>query len=541
VMDSQKGLFLNEQPIKLKGVCNHHDAGPVGTAVPDDVLRRRMQILKDMGCNAIRTSHNITSRDQVRLADEMGLILVEEAFDCWQEGKRDFDYHLYYNDWWKKDLRSMVLRDRNSPSIIFWSVGNEIPQKGKPEGVKLAQELVDFLHELDPTRLVSCGNNGIASANASGVSDVFDIVGYNSGGGSWNMYEEDKATYPDRIIWGSEVPHTFSRRGAYKTTNKIRRDKVDPSKSDGNAKRVYRQNDLAPEEVFSRSLTRGSSSYDNHYGYVNMRESWRRTRDLPYVIGEFRWTGFDYIGECGANMSSEHGIIDVCGFPKDSYYFYQSQWTDKPMVHLLPHWSWPELKGKEIPVWAYSNAEEVELFLNGKSLGRKKMDRDEMKLDWMVGYEPGTLEAKAYSGGKLVASTLHVTASEPDRIRIKTDRAQIQADQADVVHVVVEVLDKNGNLHPRADNLVEFKVTGPARIIGTGNGNPQSQDPYSGTQQHAFGGLCMAIVQSTGDAGEITITATSAKLKSTSLVVGSVDKIAAPSEKVASASSCKAH
>jgi beta-galactosidase len=355
------------------------------------------------------------------------------------------------------------------------------------------------------------------------------------------MYEEDKATYPDRIIWGSEVPHTFATRGSYRTTNKIRRALVDPSKADENKKRVHAQDDLAPKEVFSKKLSPGVSNYDNSYGYVNMRKSWQRTRDLPYVIGEFRWTGFDYIGECGKNVSSTHGIIDVCGFPKDGYYFYQSQWTEKPMVHLLPHWSWPELARKEIPVWAYSNAEEVELWLNGKSLGRKKMDRDEMKVDWMVAYQPGTIEAKAYTGGKLVASTKHVTATDPASIRIKTDRKQMQADQTDVVHVTVEVLDQNGNVHPRADNLVEFKVTGPARIIGTGNGNPQSADPYSGTQQHAFGGLCLAMVQSTGGPGEITITATSGTLKSTSFVVRSVDKMVTTSEKIGCVSLAAKH
>ena len=522
VFDNQKGLFLNGKSIKLKGVCNHHDAGPVGTAVPLAVLKRRMKILKEMGCNAIRTSHNITSKNQIKLANEMGILLVEEAFDCWQVGKRDYDYHINFDKWWREDLKNMVMRDRNSPAIIIWSVGNEIKEKGKPEGLKIAKKLVDYMHQLDPTRPVSCGNNNIKKANESGVSEVFDIVGYNSGGGSWNMYEEDKVTYPDRIIWGSEVPHTFATRGVYKTRTKIQRALVDPSKAEENIKRVHIIPNLTRKEIFPHTKQRGSE-YDNSYGYVNMRESWRRTRSLPYVIGEFRWTGFDYIGECGANISSNHGVIDVCGFPKDGYYFYQSQWSDKPMVHLLPHWSWEGvMEGKKIPVWAYSNADEVELFLNGKSLGRKKMDPEVMKVEWIVEYVPGTIEAKAYKCGREVASTKRVTAGTPDSIKISVDKTEITADKDDVVHVKVEILDENGNFHPLADNLVKFKVTGPGKIIGTCNGNPRSKTPYTSKQQNAFAGLCLAMIQSTGEEGKITIEAISKGLKSTPVTVTAV-------------------
>jgi beta-galactosidase len=528
VMDADKGLFLNDKNIKLKGVCNHHDAGPIGTAVPTDVLRRRMQILKDMGCNAVRTAHNIPSRDQITLADEMGLLIIDEAFDCWSEGKREFDYHLYFDEWWKRDITNMVKRDRNSPSVLMWSVGNEIPQKNKPdEGPKIARMLVDYIHSMDPSRKVTCGNNHVFAADAAGTSMEFDVVGYNSGGGSWLDYEEHHAKYPERLMYGSEVPHTFGIRGEYKTITRIRRKLADPDHAEPDlrhARRVLEIDDLTPKELFPEDL-KGNSGYDNSYGYVNMRESWRRTRNLPYFMGEFRWTGFDYLGECGFNRSGTHGIIDICGFPKEGYYFYQSQWSEKPMVYILPHWNHPEkMLGTEIPVWAYSNAEEVELFLNGKSLGRKIMDSEKMYCDWMVSYAPGTLEAKAYRDGKLISTTKRITAATPAKMEVKVDRKSARANNQDVIHVEVGIYDENGNFHPKASNEVEFVISGAGKLIGTGNGSPESKYAFTGNKQAAFNGLCLALVQVSNNPGTITITVHSDNLPDVTVEIPVITK-----------------
>lgn len=517
VADAGKGLFLNGKNIKLKGVCNHHDGGIVGTAVPKDVLRRRMSILKEMGCNAIRTSHNITSQDQIDLANEMGFIILEEAFDGLGSvhGKRPNDYSLHFDEWWKKDVENMIARDKNAPSIFMWSLGNELDNK--PYMKDLVNSMVSYIHTLDPTRLVTAGNNFVFNADRSGISQVLDVVGYNGGGGSFLDYEEDHKKYPTRLMYGSEVPHTHSTRGYYQTTTEIRQLNKERNKAkkkgvapnfDNIANRVITYPDLTSEEVFKKEKGY-ASSYDNCYNRVTERDSWRRTRDIPYLMGEFRWTGFDYLGESGwPTRNGNYGIIDLVGFPKDSYYFYQSQWTEEPMVHMLPHWSWTGKEGKKIPVWVYANGDEVELFLNGTSLGKKPMNKDVMYCEWIVPFSAGIIEAKSFRKGIEVASTKHTTSTELKELQLQLDKNTITTSFDDVVHIEAQLIDVSGEISPNTDKKVTFTVKGPGKIIGVGSGDPMTKENFKTNSVTTFSGLALCMVQSNGTEGEITVEAT---------------------------------
>jgi beta-galactosidase len=513
IADTQNGLFLYGESIKLQGVCNHQDGGPVGTAVPKDVLRRRMQILKDMGCNAIRTSHNIASRDQIELADEMGFILIEEAFDGIAHAKRKFDYNIYFYKWWKEDLKNMINRDKNSPSIFMWSLGNELHKKS--ETTPIIKEMVSFVHQLDASRLVTCGNNFVFQADAVGISQELDVVGYNGGGGSFLDYEADKIAFPKRLMYGSEVPHTHSTRGYYQTRTEIRQiNKARNKGTDINGKpnRVIKHPNLTEKEVWKKEKGY-ASSYDNCYNRVNMRDSWRRTRDLPYFMGEFRWTGFDYLGESGwPTRNGNYGIIDLVGFKKDAYYFYQSQWTEKPMVHILPHWTWKGKEGKKIPVWVYANADEVELILNGKSLGTKIMSSETMYCEWIVPYTPGKIEAKAYRNKKLVASTQHTTSTKLKELQLELDKKTITTSFDDVVHIKTKLIDISGEISPSTDQKVTYTISGPGTIIGVGNGDPMTKEAFKANTISTFRGLALCMVQSTGKTGTIKIEAKVANL-----------------------------
>jgi len=516
VTDVDKGLFLNGKNIKLKGVCNHHDGGIVGTAVPKDVLRRRMKILKEMGCNAIRTSHNITSQNQIDLANEMGFILLEEAFDGLGSvhGKRPKDYSIYFDEWWKKDVENMIARDKNAPSVFMWSLGNEL--HNKPYMKDLVESMVNYIHTLDHTRLVTAGNNYVFNADKSGISQVLDVVGYNGGGGSFLDYEKDHKKYPNRLMYGSEVPHTHSTRGYYQTTTEIRQLNKERNKAkrkgvapnfDNIANRVITYPDLTSEEVFKKEKGY-ASSYDNCYNRITERDSWRRTRDLQYFMGEFRWTGFDYLGESGwPTRNGNYGIIDLVGFPKDSYYFYQSQWTEEPMVHILPHWSWTGKEGKQIPVWVYANGDEVELFLNGTSLGKKEMNPNVMYCDWVVPFSAGIIEAKSYRNGIEVTTSKHTTATKLKKLQLQLDKNTITTSFDDVVHIEAQLIDISGEISPNTDKKITFTVKGPGKIIGVGSGDPMTTENFKSNNVRTFRGLALCMVQSNGTEGEISIEA----------------------------------
>lgn len=521
--DTETGFWLNEKNIKIKGVNNHHDGGPVGAAVPDDVLHRRLAVLKEMGCNAIRTAHNTFSPEFYNMCDSMGFLVMDEVFDEWiaswpwvnykNKGKVEYGYHLLFNEWAAKDLKAVLKHNRNHPSIILWSVGNEIPDQCYPEGPERLKPLLDIVHQMDSTRPVTAGCCFIHLANATGFSDLLDVTGYNGGGGSV-FYEKDKAVYPNRKFIATEVPHSFQTRGVYKTKTIMR------APHEG-----IPVPDLTEEELFPEFSEFYSSSYDNSSVRISARDSWRRTDSLSFMAGEFRWTGIDYLGEAIKGWPSRFwnfGIIDLCGFPKDHYFFYKSQWTTEPMVHILPHWTWPGKEGKIIPVWTYSNCDEVELFLNGKSLGAKS-NKGQMNLSWDVPYESGKISAVGKTQGKVVAQAAHQTASVANKIEVLTDKTKLNADGKSCVHFVVNILDSNGNFVPYADNLIQFNVEGPAKIIGVENGDPLDLASTKSNQRKTFNGKCLMILQSTGVSGEITVQVSADNLVSETIKLSAVE------------------
>ncbi len=492
--DVDKGFFLNGKPLKFKGVCNHHDAGPVGAAVPDKLLEARLKQLKAMGCNAVRTAHNPFAPEFYAMCDRLGLMVMDEAFDGWRVNKAPKDYGLYFDKWWQRDLVDFIRRDRNHPCIMLWSIGNEV--RGKTD--ELTRKIQDVVHRTDPTRAVTCGR---------GEHGVVDIQGYNGDGGKPGTLERLAKTRTKPIIL-TEVPHTFQTRGFYRTRTWWR---------DPKTKRHPRNPvaDLTDKEVFTGDNVKTSghritynSSYDNSGVRICARLSWQRTRDFPFVAGEFRWTGFDYLGESFGwpLKSANFGIIDLVGFPKDHYYFYQSQWTREPMVHLLPHWTHPGKEGVKIPVWAYTNCDDVELFLNGTSLGRQAVG-DKMHLSWLVPYAPGTLKAVGRRGDEIVASKTVVTAGAPAGLKLTCDNAEIAPDARDIAQVAVAVVDTDGHFAPLASSRVAFHVNGPARLIGVGNGDPADLENYTNTHRRAFYGLCKALVQSTQAKGPAELVA----------------------------------
>ena len=516
---ADKGFFLNGKNIKILGTNNHGDLGALGVALNDKVLLRRLKILKEMGSNAVRTGHHPESDEFLNMCDSLGLMVLEDAFDEWLEswpfngvkpprGKVKYGYHLYFNEWADRDLTEFIRRDRNHPSIILWGVGNEIPDACFEVGVTRYNKLKETIRKSDTTRLLTSGVTHMHLANASGFASALDVTGYNGGGGSVFMYEKDRETYPERIFLATEVPHSLQTRGVYRTKSWVR----DKNPLGG----ILAVPDYTEEEVFKDVSKFYSSSYDNAMVRISARDSWLKTKNLPYMSGEFRWTGFDYIGEVIMGWPSKswnYGIIDRCGFPKDTYFFYKSQWTKEPMVHILPHWTWPGKEGVEIPVVAYSNCETVELFLNGKSLGEKVI-KDLTDVHWMVPYQPGELLVKGKIGNKEVCSTKVVTASEPDQIKLTTDRFSLTTDKQDVLHIELDILDDKGNFVPTASNMINFNIEGDVTVIGIDNGDPIYQEPFVGTKTPTFNGKCLLVVKSNGNKGKVVITASSPGLKS---------------------------
>jgi len=503
--DPERGLLLNGTKVIMKGMCEHQDLGPLGAALWDQALERRLRLLKAMGCNAIRTAHNPPAPELLDLCDRMGFLVIDETFDEWRrgwgfedgnlvssknnKGKAKYGYHLYFDEWAERDLTDHLLRDRNHPSVILWSVGNEVPEAQKYGELETLKQLRDLCHQLDPARPVTVGTNLIAGANASGFAELMDVIGYNEGGGSCFQYEADHRRFPQRRIYGSEVPHSLQTRGQYRTRTRF-------------AEKGHQPPHLTAEEVFPETDAWYESSYDNAAVRISSRDSWRLTKTLPFVAGEFRWTGFDYLGESGGwpRVIGNFGIIDICNFPKDAYYFYQSQWTRKPLVHLLPHWTWPGKEGCVIPVWCYTNGDSAELFLNGKSLGRRAFTgKTDMHLEWLVPYAPGELKAVASKDNSVVATTTTRTAGLPARIALAADQLNISASRRDLSYVTIRIEDKAGNFVPTAAQWVTFELKGPGRIVGLGNGDPLSHESFQGTSVRTFNGLALAIIAPTGE------------------------------------------
>ena len=507
-----KGFVLNGRRVQLQGVCNHHDLGALGAAVNRRALERQLEILKRMGTNAIRTSHNPPAPELLELADRMGFLVMDEAFDMWGRPKVKNGHGKYFAEWGERDLRDMIRRDRNHPSVVMWSIGNEILEQADPEGWKLARRLTDICHEEDKTRPTTAGFNQIEAAIRNKLADQVDIPGFNYGE---RQYAKIVAEHPSWTVVASETASCVSSRGVYHL----------------------------PIENYEKHDSLQITSYDvvaPGWAYCPDVE-FARLEAVPSVLGEFVWTGFDYLGEPTPyfawnkprdekdwpSRSSYFGIVDLAGFTKDRYYLYQSQWTKAPMVHVLPHWNWAGQQGKPIPVMAYTNAEEVELLLNGRSLGRQKKGEpyvmpvhqkvsDDLhfttkyRLVWQVPYQPGTLEAVAYRGGKPVAKSVVKTAGAPARIALAPDRARIKADGEDLSFVTVRIEDADGSLVPGADNLVRFTVEGQGSLAAVDNGNAASVESFQGTSRKAFSGLALAIVRSRrGEPGVIQIRAES--------------------------------
>ena len=503
------GFLLNGRSLKLQGVCNHHDLGALGAAVNRRATERQLQILKEAGVNAIRTSHNPPSPELLEFCDRLGFVVMEEAFDMWRIPKVPNGYSKYFDEWSERDVRDMVRRDRNHPSIIMWSIGNEVPEQGRADGWKEARRLVNFFHEEDPTRPTTSAFNNPVDAITNKLADQVDIPGINYR--PW-IYETVQKEHPAWIIVGSETASCVSSRGVYHL----------------------------PLEKYEKHPSLELTSYDiiaPPWAYCPDVEFTYQDR-LPNVPGEFVWTGFDYLGEPTPYFatpdamdwparSSYFGMVDLAGFPKDRYYLYQSQWSKKPMVHVLPHWNWEGREGQPIPVMCYSNGDEVELFLNGRSLGRKKHFGDPVELPvglnvspdqkfvskyrllWQVPYERGTVRAVAYQGGNQVAIDEVRTAGAAAKVRLVPDRNVIQADGDDLSFVTVRIEDREGTICPAADRLVRFEVTGAGVIQAVDNGNTATVEPFQASQRKAFSGLALLIVRSKArERGKIQVTAT---------------------------------
>ena len=518
---ADNGFLLNGERVKINGVCNHHDLGALGAAINIRALRRQIELLQEMGCNAIRTSHNPPAPELLDLCDRLGMLVMDEAFDAWTKAKKKNDYTTLFPEWHEKDVRAMVRRDRNHPCVILWSIGNEISESRKPEGQSLAAELASVVHSEDATRYVTAGCNAAESAT-NGFQKKLDVLGCNYKSMSYGAFHEANPGLP---IIASETASAFSSRGEYFFP--VTADKKDC---------------IANFQV---------SSYDSFAPTWGTRAEgeFKGQEMFPFVAGEFVWTGFDYLGEPTPfnkdlsnllnvsnakekarlkkelqelgkiqipSRSSYYGILDLAGFKKDRYFLYQSHWRpDFPMAHIFPHWNWPERVGLVTPVHVYTSGDEAELFLNGKSLGRKKKAQYEYRLRWDdVKYAPGELKVVVYKNGKEWAQESVKTASAAAKVTLQPDRAVIRADALDLSYVTVTIADKDGLLVPRSKNYLKFEISGPGKILAVDNGDATSFEPFQASERNAFNGLALVIVQSTKEAGRVVLKAVSDGLES---------------------------
>ena len=515
-----KGFFLNGQRTVFKGVCNHHDLGPLGAAVNDAAIRRQIRMLKDMGCNAIRTSHNMPAPELVRACDEMGMMLMAESFDEWDKAKCANGYHTLFDEWAEKDLTNLIHHYRNNPSVVMWCIGNEVPTQWDEGGCKVARFLQDICHREDPTRPVTQGMDAPDAVVNNNFAAIMDVPGFNY---RPFRYQTNYAKLPQQVILGSETASTVSSRGVYKFPVERK------------AMAVYDDHQ--------------SSSYDvEHCSWSNLPEDdFIQHEDLPYCMGEFVWTGFDYLGEPTPyytnwpSHSSLFGIIDLAGIPKDRYYLYRSHWNKgEKTLHILPHWNWEGREGEVTPVFVYTNYPSAELFINGKSQGKRTKDlsveidssyteaaqksferQKRYRLMWMdTKYEPGTVKVVAYDeNGKAVDEAEIHTAGKPHHIVLTADRDQLQADGKDLSFINVKIVDKDGNFCPNETRQIKFKVKGAGTFRAAANGNSASLESFQEPQMKLFSGQLTAIVQSAEEAGTITFEASAPGVKSAKLIL----------------------
>lgn len=523
--DPDKGVFINGEHIRLQGVNNHHDLGALGAAFNKRAAERQLELLREMGCNAIRMSHNPPAPELLDLTDKMGFLVIDEIFDCWERMKNPLDFHLIFPDWSEPDTRAFVRRDRNHPSVVIWSFGNEVgEQYNGEEGAAVGQRLCNIIKEEDPTRPTTTAMN-FAKPDME-LPKVPDVIGLNYQGEGIRQdpmfkgtdriqtppqYERFHKQFPGKVILSTETASSLSTRGTYlfPVTNKIS-DPVREGKG-GDAKDGYVSDYGLYAVDFGSSPDKVFAALDHH----------------PFVAGEFVWTGFDYIGEPTpyySARSSYSGIIDLAGFKKDRFYLYQSRWRpDLPMAHILPHWNWPDRIGKVTPVHVFTSGDEAELFLNGKSLGRKKKGKYEYRLRWDdVQYEPGELKVVAYKNGKEWAADSIKTTGKPTRLKVIPDRSVIDADGKDLSFITVQVTDESGLTVPNAMNLIKFTIDGPGEIVATDNGDPTNMVPFPSHERKAFNGLASVIIRSkTGDPGIIKIRAESQGLNQSEITIQS--------------------
>jgi beta-galactosidase len=503
--DSKKGFTLNGESLKIKGVCLHHDLGCLGAAFNVRAAERQLEIMREMGVNAIRTSHNPPAPQFLDLCDRMGFIVMDEMFDMWKKKKTEFDYSIYWDEWHKRDLEDFIKRDRNHASVMIWSVGNEIGEQWDTVGIAITKELADIVHSLDRTRPITTANNEVGFGNSLIKSGALDLIGYNYNHTKFEKFPED---YPGKKFIATETTSALATRGYYDM----------PSDS----VRVW---PIAWDKLFTEGNPDNTvSAYDNvraPWGSTH-EETWKIVKKHDYLSGMFVWTGFDYIGEptpyVWPSRSSYFGIVDLAGFPKDTYYMYQSEWTTKPVLHVFPHWNWTA--GKDVDVWIYYNqADEVELFLNNKSLGVKTKRGDELHLTWRVPFEAGVLKAISRKDGNEVLRKEIYTASKPYKIILEADRDNLKATGKDLSFVTVKVVDEKGIVVPDVENLITFDVTGDGFIAGVDNGDPVSHESFKSNKRKVFHGLALLVVQTNSHSGKIQIKATSEDLQPAELNV----------------------
>ena len=512
------GFYLNGRKLKFQGACLHHDLGPLGAAVNEAAMRRQIRTMQDMGVNAIRTSHNMPAPEFVRLCDEMGMPVMAESFDCWAQAKVPNGYNLDFNEWHERDLTNLLHQFRNSPSVIMWSIGNEVPEQPSLDGAKLAYRLQEICHREDPTRPVTNGMDNPLGVLKSGMATTLDIPGFNY---RPFLYDSAHKVLPQGFLLGSETCSTVSSRGVYKFP-------------------VVRKS-------MAKYPDHQSSGYDvEHCGWSNLPEDdFIRQEDHDWSMGEFIWTGIDYLGEPTPyysdwpSHSSLFGAVDLAGLPKDRFYLYRSHWKkDAETLHILPHWTWPGREGEVTPIFVYTNYPEAELFINGKSQGRQRKDRSikiedtenedsqkaftrqkRYRLMWMdTKYEPGEVKVVAYDdAGKAVATQIVRTAGRPHHLELSADRTTISPDGKDISFVTVRVVDKDGNLVPDDGRLLKFKVTGAGSFRAAASGNPASLDAFHLPRHHVFSGQLVALVQSAERAGEAVLTVSAKGLPSASI------------------------
>lgn len=519
--DVNKGFILNGKKVKIKGVCLHHDLGPLGSAINTRAIERQLQIMKDMGVNGIRTSHNPPAPELLDLCDKMGFIVMDEAFDMWKKAKTKYDYSQYWDQWHAKDLQDQILRDRNHPSVFMWSIGNEIPEQWSDEGVVIAKELAAIVKKLDTTRLVTAAMNPAVNMNIDDVtlqfkksktyfnslatSGALDIIGYNY---AHQTFEYHQKNFPNVPFIATETTSALETRGYYEfpsDTVKVWPVRWDLPFTTGNPNNTV--------SAFDQVRAPWGSTHE---------ATWKVIKKHDFLAGMYIWTGFDYIGEPTPyewpSISSYFGIVDLAGFPKDVYYMYQSEWTNKPVLYIFPHWNWKA--GQTIDIWTYyNNADEVELFLNGKSVGVRSKKGDDLHVMWRIPFQARTLKAVSRKNGKVVLEKEIKTAEEPAAMLLTADRKTIKADGNDLSFVTVDITDAKGIFTPKANNEISFSLEGNGKIVGVCSGDPVSHESYKGTKHTALNGKCLVIIQAGNKAEKLELTANANGLKSSTILI----------------------